>query len=135
MTLTNLYETQAPLVNEPLASDLPEGWVFTKVGEILTVNYGKGLTEAARIPGEVSVYGSNGVVGKHDAALTRSPAIIIGRKGTVGVVHLSTRTCWPIDTTYFIDEFHGLDPAFCAPCAPRPHSQKVPENQHRKRNR
>ena len=103
---------QLLMVDEPLGSDLPEGWVFTKVGEILTVNYGKGLTEAARIPGEVSVYGSNGVVGKHNVALTRGPTIILGRKGTVGAIHLSTYPCWPIDTTYFIDEFHGLDPAY-----------------------
>jgi type I restriction enzyme S subunit len=51
----------------------------------------------------VSVYGSNGVVGIHDEALTSGPAIIVGRKGSIGEVHLSRSPCWPIDTTYFID--------------------------------
>ena len=97
-----------------LDSDLPKGWVLARLSEILTVNYGKGLTEVDRRPGEVSVYGSNGVVGKHNDALTCGPTIILGRKGTVGAVHLSTRPCWPIDTTYFIDEFHGFDPAYLA---------------------
>jgi type I restriction enzyme, S subunit len=93
-------------------NDLPEGWEIPSVGEILTVNYGKGLKEANRKPGKVSVYGSNGTVGKHVTPLTGGPTIIIGRKGTVGAVHFSPEPCWPIDTTYYIDEFQGLDPEY-----------------------
>jgi type I restriction enzyme S subunit len=52
------------------------------------------------------------VVGRHNAALTGGPTIIIGRKGTVGAVHFSPRPCWPIDTTYFIDDFRGLNPVY-----------------------
>lgn len=93
-------------------SDLPEGWAYPKIGEILTVNYGKGLKESVRVPMAIAVYGSNGVVGQHNIALTRGPTIIIGRKGTVGAVHFCDDACWPIDTTYFIDEFNGLDPKY-----------------------
>ncbi len=57
--------------------------------------------------GTVPVFGSNGVVGFHDAALTNGPTIIIGRKGTVGAVHYSSVPCWPIDTTYFVT---AIDP-------------------------
>lgn len=49
------------------------------------------------------VYGSNGIVGWHDRAMTNAPVIIIGRKGSIGEVHLSPIPCWPIDTTYYID--------------------------------
>ena len=42
--------------------DLPEGWAYPKIGEILTVNYGKGLKESVRVPMDVGVYGSNGIV-------------------------------------------------------------------------
>jgi type I restriction enzyme, S subunit len=93
-------------------SELPDGWANARVGEILTVNYGKGLRESDRIPGRFPVYGSNGVVGQHKSATTRSATIVIGRKGTVGAVHLSEGPCWPIDTTYFIDEFNGLNAKF-----------------------
>jgi len=92
--------------------DLPEGWAYPKIGEILTVNYGKGLKESVRVPMDVAVYGSNGIVGQHQIALTKGPTIIIGRKGTVGAVHFSNDACWPIDTTYYIDEFNGLEPKY-----------------------
>jgi type I restriction enzyme S subunit len=100
--------------SETTPDDLPEGWVSPPLGSVLTVNYGKGLKESLRKPGPVPVYGSNGLVGKHHKSLTDRPAIIIGRKGTVGAVHLSLQPCWPIDTTYFIAEFHRLDPLFVA---------------------
>lgn len=94
--------------------ELPEGWVWTPLGEAIEFNYGKGLPARRRnVSGGVSVYGSNGVVGRHDKALTSSPVLIVGRKGSVGEVHLSSAPCWPIDTTYFVDRFpSGLDPTF-----------------------
>jgi type I restriction enzyme, S subunit len=89
--------------------ELPEGWATAQIRDVLTINYGKGLKESVRLSGSVPVYGSNGIVGKHTESLTRGPAIIIGRKGTVGAVHFSPIGCWPIDTTYFIDNFRGFD--------------------------
>jgi type I restriction enzyme, S subunit len=99
---------------EPRApeSELPEGWAVTSISQVLSINYGKGLKASKRRDGKVLVYGSNGIVGKHDAALTKGPAIIIGRKGTVGAVHLSSSACWPIDTTYYVDAFCGLNAAY-----------------------
>ena len=44
-------------------------WIERELGNILTLNYGWSLPEKKRIPGEVPVYGSNGVVGTHDRAL------------------------------------------------------------------
>ena len=42
-------------------------WVNTTVGEFAPFTYGKGLPERARNEsGTVPVFGSNGVVGKHD---------------------------------------------------------------------
>ncbi|MDP3013396.1 MAG: restriction endonuclease subunit S [Candidatus Subteraquimicrobiales bacterium] len=92
--------------------DLPEGWALARIGDTLEVKYGKGLKKANRISGSVPVYGSNGVVGQHNIGLTQGSTIVIGRKGTVGAVHFSNVPCWPIDTTYFIDEFNGLAPRY-----------------------
>ncbi len=93
-------------------SDIKEGWAFPKICDILEVNYGKGLKKAKRMSGPIPVYGSNGAVGAHNVAFTQGPTIIIGRKGTVGAVSFSEVPCWPIDTTYFIDEFNDLDPKY-----------------------
>ena len=98
--------------NETPADNLPEGWALSSVRDLIEISYGKGLKESNRKVGSVPVYGSNGVVGKHNVALTKGPSIIIGRKGSVGAVHFSSRRCWPIDTTYYIDKFSGINPKF-----------------------
>src|SRR5216684_9133782 len=74
-----------------------------ELGEICDFLYGKGLSEAQRKGGATPVYGSNGIVGWHDQALTTGKTIIIGRKGSIGEVHFSNLPCWPIDTTYYIE--------------------------------
>ncbi len=84
---------------------LPKGWTVTPLGEILPITYGKGLVKAKRNEsGPFPVYGSSGKVGNHSEALTRKPSLIIGRKGSVGEVHYSSKPCWPIDTTYYVEE-------------------------------
>ena len=97
-------------------TDLPEGWEVASIKDLFEFKYGKGLTQEKRKPdGGSPVYGSNGVVGEHDRAITRGPTIIVGRKGSVGEVHFSPAKCWPIDTTYFIDEFpDGSPPEYWA---------------------
>lgn len=83
---------------------LPPGWRWVRLGEIFTLKYGDSLTEHARKGGSVPVFGSNGIVGYHSVAVTKGPAIVIGRKGSVGAVNFSEVGCWPIDTTYYVDE-------------------------------
>jgi type I restriction enzyme S subunit len=93
-------------------TELPNGWAETTIGEVLQFNYGKGLPERDRSGNGFPVYGSNGVVGYHEKALVSAESLIIGRKGSVGEVHHSRGPCWPIDTTYFVDEFSGMPARF-----------------------
>lgn len=75
-----------------------------RLEEFMPLAYGKGLPASKRNrDGQIPVYGSNGMVGVHDTALTSGPTIIVGRKGTVGAVHYSSTPCWPIDTTFYIE--------------------------------
>lgn len=85
---------------------LPEGWVKTNLGSILEFKYGKSLPQKIRNGGRYSVYGSNGVVGKHSQPLTDTCGLIVGRKGSYGEVNISQEPFFPIDTTYFIDELY-----------------------------
>lgn len=78
------------------------------LGTICRFEYGKSLPSKTRNQGTVSVYGSNGPVGTNDVGYTVGKTIIVGRKGSIGEIHLSEVTCWPIDTTYYID-IHGAD--------------------------
>jgi type I restriction enzyme S subunit len=82
----------------------PKGWKIKKLGGICEFVYGDSLPERKRNNGIVAVYSSNGIVGKHDIAISEGETIIIGRKGSVGEVNFSCEPCFPIDTTYFIDK-------------------------------
>ncbi len=70
--------------------------------EVADLRYGKALPLRARLPGHVPVFGSNGITGSHNRHLVPGPGIVIGRKGTVGIVHWSERNFFPIDTTFFV---------------------------------
>jgi len=85
-----------------IKNGVPEGWEKKPLGKIAPFNYGKALKEDDRVSGQVAVYGSSGIVGRHEKALVTGPAIIVGRKGNVGSVYWSSNDCWPIDTVYYI---------------------------------
>jgi len=92
---------------------LPKGWLPTIIGDLLDFEYGKGLTKKKRNEnGKFPVYGSNGIVGYHTNFLIEAPALIIGRKGAAGEVSYSDKNCWPIDTTYFINNLRYLNIKF-----------------------
>lgn len=89
------------------AGKLPERWVETQLGNLIELKYGKSLAAPSRDGKHFPVYGSNGIVGMHSVPLINSAGLIVGRKGSYGVVNKSTEPFYPIDTTYYVDEFHN----------------------------
>jgi len=81
---------------------IPKRWEVVRVGDRISLEYGKGLIESERKNGEYFVFGSNGIVGYHNDFLVRGPGIVVGRKGTIGAINWSEDNFWPIDTTYFV---------------------------------
>ncbi|WP_291750823.1 restriction endonuclease subunit S [Candidatus Sulfuricurvum sp. RIFRC-1] len=77
-------------------------WELEKIGNICSLEYGKSLSEQVRVKGEFPVMGSNGQVGWHNEFIVKAPAIIVGRKGSVGKVVWQEKDCCPIDTTYYV---------------------------------
>lgn len=82
---------------------IPEQWKTVKLKKVTQFLYGNSLSNENRLSGNIPVYGSNGIIGYHNKAITKSPCIIIGRKGSQGKVNLSKVECYPIDTTFYID--------------------------------
>lgn len=79
------------------------GWRTFPLGTALEFAYGKALPKTVRVhSGNIPVYGSNGVAGWHDEALVDEQTVIVGRKGSAGVVQYVEGPCYPIDTTYFV---------------------------------
>jgi type I restriction enzyme, S subunit len=90
-------------------SELPTGWVETKLGDILQLEYGKSLIKGIRNnDGGIPVLGSSGNIGYHNQFLVSGPVIIVGRKGDVGKIYFCDIKCWPIDTTYYIKPSNNL---------------------------
>lgn len=81
---------------------LPTGWREVRLGEVCTLEYGKPLKEQDRKDGGYPVFGSNGIVGYHNEYLITGPFIIVGRKGSAGMVQYSIGDGFPIDTTFYI---------------------------------
>lgn len=80
---------------------IPKEWEIVELGEILNLEYGRGLPEKLREGGEYPVFGSNGTVGSHSQYLVEGPGIVVGRKGTIGAIAWTEKNFWPIDTTYY----------------------------------
>lgn len=78
------------------------GGAEARLGDVATLNYGKALPQTIREPGDVLVYGSGGVVGRHSSALVDHAGVVVGRKGTVGAVYWAPVAYFPIDTTYSV---------------------------------
>jgi len=98
-TLEAMAET---LWRKMFIEDAKPDWKKGKLGDMIELCYGKGLKEENRRPGIYPVLGSNGIVGYHNEYMIEGPGIVIGRKGTLGVVTYIEKNFYPIDTTFFI---------------------------------
>lgn len=78
-------------------------WPVKKLGELIVLNYGKGIPEGDRKPdGLYPIYGANGQLGRTDKYLVEGEGIIIGRKGSAGEVTRVFGKFWPSDVTYYV---------------------------------
>ena len=99
-----------PITEDEKTFILPEKWEWCRLGEIITMIYGSGLTKAQCIEGgSFPVYGSNGVVGYFNSFLTEKRAIIIGRKGSAGALNVCELPSWTTDVAYYIEENNSLN--------------------------
>ena len=75
--------------------------IQTTLGKFCPFKYGKELSANKRLPGDFPVYGSNGIVGFHNESYVKTHGVVIGRKGSVGALHISDGPFWPIDTSFY----------------------------------
>ena len=83
--------------------EVPAHWNLCMLKYKTRLVYGDTLIAENREDGVVPVYGSNGIIDTHSAANTLSPAIVVGRKGSLGKIQYSDVPCFVIDTAYYID--------------------------------
>ena len=83
--------------------DVPAHWEVRRLKQVCRLAYGDTLATDVRQDGPIPVFGSNGHIGFHNSANTKSPCIVIGRKGSFGKVNYSRDPVFAIDTTFFVD--------------------------------
>ena len=98
-----------PITDDEKLFELPRGWVWCRLGDLILMHYGKALTKAqTKLSGKYPVYGSNGIVGYHSKGLTDKRSIIVGRKGSAGALQISDLGSWTTDVAYFVEESQFL---------------------------
>jgi len=101
--LPNILKNEIPF-------ELPQGWVWCRLGEIIEMIYGNSLTKKYYITNApYPVFGSNGIVGYYYKYLTDKKTIIIGRKGSAGSLNRCNKPSWTTDVAYFIEENDNLN--------------------------
>ena len=79
-------------------------WKEQRLGDFITLKYGKGLPERNRILGSYPVFGSGGIIGYHNQFLIKGHGIIVGRKGSIGTVYYSKRDFFQL-IQFFISNY------------------------------
>ncbi|MES2443910.1 MAG: restriction endonuclease subunit S [Pseudomonadota bacterium] len=80
---------------------MPKNWSAVRLGEIIYLQSGDGLTSAQMRPGDVPVFGGNGINGHHDAQNIFRETIVVGRVGFYcGSIHVTPSAAWVTDNAF-----------------------------------
>jgi type I restriction enzyme S subunit len=91
-----------PISDDEKPFELPESWILCRLGQIIQISSGTGLTAAnMNKNGQIPVYGGNGVTGFHDQGNVFQKTLVIGRVGYYcGSVHLTPAVAWVTDNAF-----------------------------------
>lgn len=84
--------------------NLPEGWSVGTIGELFELQRGHDLPSQDRVCGNFPIYASTGINGFHYEYKVKSPCVVTGRSGTIGVVNYVNENFWPLNTTLFVKD-------------------------------
>ena len=76
-----------------------EEWKEYKLGDVLTIKYGKDHKQLA--DGDIPIYGSGGIMRYGERSLYDGPSILIPRKGSLNNIMYSGKPFWTVDTMFW----------------------------------
>ena len=86
---------------EDIPFEIPESWCWCRLGDLIQIKSGDGLTSTQMKDGSIPVYGGNGITGYHNDANIHEETIVIGRVGFYcGSVHLTEKEAWVTDNAF-----------------------------------
>jgi type I restriction enzyme S subunit len=84
-------------------------WRESSWGEIVTLEYGKGLRDYRVEKGMYRVFGTNGPIGWYDRPICTHPGVVVGRKGAYRGIHYSPEPFFVIDTAFYLEPKIQID--------------------------
>ena len=93
-------------ITDEIPYDLPEGWQFERLGNIIEISSGKNTTSAEMSKTEqlFPVYGGNGITGHFNRYNVEENTIVIGRVGFYcGSIHITTMNSWITDNALIVN--------------------------------
>jgi type I restriction enzyme S subunit len=87
-------------------------WEVKRLGEVLTLRYGKGQKDIIVNGGKFPIIATSGEVGRTNQYLYDKPSVIIGRKGTIDKPQYIDVPFWTIDTAYYSEISKQGNPKF-----------------------
>lgn len=93
-----------PIKEDEIPFDIPDNWVWCRLGEIVHLSSGDGLTShQMNKEGKIPVYGGNGITGYHDGWNVEEDTIVVGRVGAYcGSIHLTQKFAWVTDNAFIV---------------------------------
>lgn len=89
------------ITEDEIPFEIPSSWKWVRLGQIISIESGKGLTSSTMKEGRVPVFGGNGITGYHNEALVHKATVVIGRVGFYcGSVHLTPKEAWVTDNAF-----------------------------------
>jgi len=100
---------------EEIPFEIPSSWLWLRLGDLISVSSGDGLTAKEQKGGSIPVFGGNGVAGYHSQANINLSSIIIGRVGAkCGVVHVTPDKAWVTDNALIVKPKLDVDKKWLA---------------------
>ena len=87
-------------------------WSKCELGKVITLKRGYDLPQQKRAKGCIPIFSSSGITGFHSDFMVKGPGVITGRYGTIGEVFYANEDFWPLNTTLYVQDFHGNNPLF-----------------------
>ncbi len=99
------FPTTVSCTDEEAPFELPSGWIWARLGQIIKISSGDGLTAKNMADnGSIPVFGGNGINGYHDKHNVNESTLVIGRVGFYcGSVHLTPEQAWITDNAFITD--------------------------------
>ncbi len=92
--------------------DLPMGWTFAPLSDLLVLQRGFDLPKTTRTDGDFPVIAASGPSGTHNEFKVKGPGVCTGRSGVLGGVYYVDGDFWPLNTSLWVKDYPGSTPLY-----------------------